>query len=61
MAKVVLPTKTLFLCRDPKDNMVLECCFKAGVNVLISGDKDLLELRDLPFTLIIQTPSDYVR
>jgi uncharacterized protein len=61
VARVVFPQKTLSLCRDPKDNMILECCHEAKVDILITGDKDLLELKDLPFPLIIQTPSAHVK
>lgn len=43
-AKVVIPGKRLSLCRDEKDNMILECCFAARVDYLITGDKDLLEM-----------------
>lgn len=43
-AKVVIPGKRLSLCRDEKDNMILECCFAARADYLITGDKDLLEM-----------------
>lgn len=43
-ANIVIPRKKLFLCRDEEDNMLLECCFAADANYLITGDKDLLEL-----------------
>lgn len=43
-AKVAIPKKRLFLCRDEKDNMLLECCMAADANFLITGDKDLLEI-----------------
>lgn len=43
-AKVGVPKKSLSLCRDKEDNMVLECCFAAGADFLITGDKDLLEI-----------------
>jgi putative PIN family toxin of toxin-antitoxin system len=31
-------------CRDPKDDMVLECAFLAGAEFIVSGDKDLLTM-----------------
>jgi putative PIN family toxin of toxin-antitoxin system len=43
-ARVVVPTKPVALCRDPDDDMVLECCRAARASVLITGDRDLLEL-----------------
>ncbi|NIQ06223.1 MAG: toxin-antitoxin system toxin component, PIN family protein, partial [Candidatus Korarchaeota archaeon] len=29
---------------DPKDDMLLECCAAAEADLLITGDKDLLDL-----------------
>ncbi len=43
-AQVVVPTVALRLCRDPADDMVLECCRAAKATVLMTGDKDLLAL-----------------
>ncbi|MDP3048233.1 MAG: hypothetical protein Q8N12_02240 [Thermodesulfovibrionales bacterium] len=39
--------------------MLLECCLEAGANILITGDKDLLDIEDLPFNLKILTPHNY--
>ncbi len=44
-AKVVVPERKLSLCRDKADNMILECCLKANADFLITGDKDLLEIK----------------
>jgi putative PIN family toxin of toxin-antitoxin system len=30
------------ICRDPKDDMVLECAVVAGADLIVTGDKDLL-------------------
>ncbi len=60
-AKVVTPQKKFIICRDPEDNMVLDCCFAAGANILITGDKDLLDLKELPFKLKIMTPKDFLK
>ena len=30
------------ICRDPKDDMVLECAARSHADVIVSGDKDLL-------------------
>jgi len=43
-ARVVIPTKRLVLCRDPADDMLLECCRAARATVLVTGDRDLLDL-----------------
>ncbi len=60
-AKIVFPRKRLKLCRDEKDNMVLECCLEAKADFLITGDKDLLDLTDIPFALKILTPKEYLK
>ena len=46
-AKVAIPKKRLFLCRDEKDTMVLECFIAADADFLITGDKDLLDIDEL--------------
>jgi putative PIN family toxin of toxin-antitoxin system len=33
------------VCRDPNDDCILECAVKAGAQLIIAGDKDLLALR----------------
>ncbi|MBZ0157117.1 MAG: putative toxin-antitoxin system toxin component, PIN family [Alphaproteobacteria bacterium] len=60
-AVLVYPTKKLMLCRDHKDNMVLECCIAAKVDFLITGDKDLLDMEPLPFALRILAPRAFLR
>ena len=60
-ALVVSPKKRLSICRDPEDNFVLECCLEAGADILITGDKDLLETNNLPFRLKIMTPRMYLK
>ncbi len=40
--------------------MLLECCLAAKADFLITGDKDLLEISDLPFRLKILSPREFV-
>ncbi len=47
------------ICRDPKDDMFLECAALAGADVLVTGDKDLLSLGSYGAARII-TPLEYV-
>jgi putative PIN family toxin of toxin-antitoxin system len=47
-------------CRDPNDDMFLECAERAGANLLIAGDKDLLVLGSYKGTRIL-SPAEYVR
>ena len=32
------------VCRDPEDDVILACTAEAGVNYLVTGDKDLLAI-----------------
>jgi putative PIN family toxin of toxin-antitoxin system len=60
-AKIVHPTKRLSVCRDPKDNIILNCCLSAGADILITGDRDLIEITGLPFDLKIITPNEFIK
>jgi len=60
-ARTVYPSKKLSICRDASDNILLECCLLAKATVLITGDKDLLDLENLPFNLKIVTPQQYIK
>jgi putative PIN family toxin of toxin-antitoxin system len=57
---VVYPRKRVAICRDPADNMLLECCFESKADILISSDRDLLDIKILPFDLKILTPRKFV-
>jgi putative PIN family toxin of toxin-antitoxin system len=46
-------------CRDPNDDMFLECVVRANADLLIAGDKDLLVLGSYKGTRI-RTPAEYV-
>ncbi len=51
--KIVNVTSTLKLCRDPKDNFLLNLAKDAKVDYLVTGDNDLLELENIEKTKII--------
>ena len=59
-AILINPQRKLSICRDTEDNMLLECCLEARARFLVSGDKDLLDLRDLPFNLKVLTPRQFL-
>jgi uncharacterized protein len=50
---------TIKLCRDPHDDMFLECAALAKADLLVAGDKDLLTLGTYKRTRIV-TPSEYL-
>lgn len=47
------------ICRDPKDDMVLECAALANADVIISGDKDLLAVGEYKGSRIL-TPRAFL-
>ena len=51
--------ETVTVCRDPKDNMVLELAVSGKAEVIVTGDSDLLVLH--PFEEIaILNPNDFL-
>lgn len=58
-AKIVYPQKRMSVCRDPKDNMLLDCCLAARADFLVTGDRDMLDITALPFELKILTPKKF--
>ncbi len=58
-ALIVRLRHNVHICRDPKDDMFLECAALANADVLVTGDKDLLSLGSYTGTRII-TPLEYV-
>ena len=50
---------TVSLCRDPDHDKFLECAERAGADLIITGDKDLLAIRSHGRTKIM-TPAEYL-
>jgi predicted nucleic acid-binding protein len=48
------------ICRDPKDEPILECAERAEAECIVSGDHDLLSLASYG-GIRIMTPRDYVQ
>lgn len=58
-SKLVDVIEMIDVCRDPKDNHVLELAVSGGAQVIVTGDSDLLILN--PFESIqIVTPRDFL-
>lgn len=55
----VFPVEKIYLCRDPKDNIVLECATVTKVDFIVTGDKDLLEIKSFNNISII-TPRKFL-
>lgn len=62
---VVETSRSIKICRDPKDDAYLALCAAAEADVLITGDKDLLVVDpsivpELPPALKILTPRQFL-
>lgn len=55
----VSPSKKITLCRDPKDDAVLDLCAVGKADYLITGDKDLLQIKKFKETEILQ-PKEFL-
>ena len=44
-ARLVVAESKLRLCRDPEDDVLLECSLAADADFLVTGDRDLLALQ----------------
>lgn len=58
-SQLVTTTETISVCRDPKDNIFLECAMEVAVDYLVSGDQDLLVLRSYR-NIPIVTPIEFL-
>ncbi len=60
VAEIVRPDRSVAVLSDEPDNRVLECAKSGRVDLIVSGDRDLLRLKrygDIP----IVRPADFVR
>ena len=44
-ARLVAPVRKVEVCRDPDDNLVIECALAGGVQYIVTGDPDLKDLK----------------
>lgn len=56
----LLPKRRVKICRDEKDNQILDLCLAGRANFLITGDKDLLVLKDFHSTKILK-PQEFLK
>ena len=54
------PTRRVEICRDPKDNMILEAAVAGQADMIKSGDFDLLSLREFAGMPII-SPAEFLQ
>lgn len=58
-AEWISPRRRLSLCRDESDNRVLECAVEGRADVVVTGDRDLLDLPAIE-GLAILTPAAFL-
>ena len=58
-AVLVRPREKVEICRDPKDNMLLEAAVAGDADYLVTGDKDLLVLKTFGGAKIV-TPAEFL-
>ncbi len=57
---LINPKEKIFVCRDPKDNMILELAVAGNADFIVTGDQDLLTLN--PFRKIkIVNPVNFLK
>jgi len=56
----VQPSEKISLCRDPKDNIVLECALAGKADAIVTGDKDLLSMKFFS-NIPILTPRQFLK
>jgi len=54
------PAEKISVCRDEKDNMVIECAVDGNADFIVTGDKDLLVLKSFRKIPII-TPRKFLK
>lgn len=50
---LVTPSRRVKVCRDPDDDMVIEAALAGMAEYVVTGDKDLLTLKDFEFIRFI--------
>ena len=51
--KLVAVTTSVSICRDAKDNFLLDLAIDSKADYLVTGDSDLLELKEIQKTKIV--------
>lgn len=59
-SKIIKADQKVNICRDPEDNMIIECAIAGKVKYIVTGDKDLLALKSTHGISII-TPRTFIK
>lgn len=52
---VIGPKQNITICRDKKDNKIIECAVNSKADYIVSGDNDLLDLKEFEGIKIFKT------
>jgi putative PIN family toxin of toxin-antitoxin system len=53
IARIVKPSRKIYVLKDVTDNKILECALAGNANVIVTGDKEMLELKEFEGIRII--------
>jgi len=53
LAQIVKPTKKIHILEDDPDNRVLECALHAKADAIVTGDREMLKLKEIEGIRII--------
>lgn len=59
-AELVVPRYATKICRDTKDNMILDTAKTGKADYIVTGDKDLLALKVFDKNIKIVSPADFL-
>lgn len=59
-AELVVPRYVTKICRDAKDNMILDTAKAGKADYIVTGDKDLLVLKMFNKNIKIVSPADFL-
>jgi uncharacterized protein len=57
--RVIVTGRLIGICRDPKDDFILECAQTGNADLIVTGDNDLLSLKRFGAAEIL-TPRQYL-
>jgi putative PIN family toxin of toxin-antitoxin system len=59
LAELVKPARRVKILKDEPDNRILECAIYGGADLLVTGDKEILQLQEYKGVKII-SPKEYL-
>jgi len=60
ISDIILPISKVSVCRDEDDNRVLECALDGNAEYIVTGDSDLLDLREYQGIAILRV-ADFLK